>query len=70
MSSIEVLCVVWAPDGSNLVSGGGFGDNKIKLWLPTPSKDTGSFSSFRKAGSLLRSPGERHRLHRFRGGEA
>ena len=27
-----VLCLVWAPDGSKLVSGG---DNKIKLWSPS-----------------------------------
>jgi WD40 repeat protein len=32
MSSGAVLCVEWAPDGSKLVSGGGFPDNKIKLW--------------------------------------
>ena len=25
----------WAPDGSKLVSGGGFGDCKIKLWSPS-----------------------------------
>jgi WD40 repeat protein len=39
MSSGEVLCVVWAPDGSKLVSGGGYGDivddNEIKLWSPS-----------------------------------
>ncbi len=29
----EVLCVVWAPDGSKLVSGGGRGE--IKLWSPS-----------------------------------
>ena len=31
----SVLCVEWAPDGSKLVSGGGYGDNKIKLWSPS-----------------------------------
>jgi WD40 repeat protein len=35
MSSGAVLCVVWAPDGSKLVSGGGNGDNEIKLWSPS-----------------------------------
>ena len=30
-----VRCVEWAPDGSKLVSGGGYGDNKIKLWSPS-----------------------------------
>jgi WD40 repeat protein len=35
MSSGDVLCVVWAPDGSKLVSGGGYGDYKIKLWSPS-----------------------------------
>jgi WD40 repeat protein len=35
MSSGAVLCVEWAPDGSQLVSGGGRGDCKVKLWSPT-----------------------------------
>ena len=31
----EVLCVVWATDGSKLVSCCGYPDNKIKLWSPS-----------------------------------
>jgi WD40 repeat protein len=30
---VYVLCVEWAPDGSQLVSGGEYGE--IKLWSPT-----------------------------------
>ena len=30
-----VLCVEWAPDGSKLVSGGGYGDWTVKLWSPS-----------------------------------
>lgn len=47
MSSIEVSCVEWAPDGSQLVSGNA--DNKVKLWsmstenASTPWQATGTF---------------------------
>jgi WD40 repeat protein len=35
MISGAVLCVEWAPNGSQLVSGGGVGDYTVKLWSPS-----------------------------------